>query len=56
MIRKTLDTDIPAVMAIYDAARAFMRAHGNATQWPEARLLPSNWLPYRRRWQLCVRS
>ena len=45
MIRKTLDTDIPAVMAIYDAARAFMRAHGNATQWPEARLLPSNWLP-----------
>ena len=35
MIRKTLDTDIPAVMTIYDAARAFMRAHGNATQWPE---------------------
>ncbi len=35
MIRKTLDTDIPAVMAIYDTARAFMRAHGNATQWPE---------------------
>ncbi len=35
MIRKPLDTDIPAVMAIYDAARAFMRAHGNATQWPE---------------------
>ena len=25
MIRKTLETDIPAVMAIYDAARAFMR-------------------------------
>jgi hypothetical protein len=22
-------------MAIYGAARAFMRAHGNATQWPE---------------------
>lgn len=35
MIRKTLDTDIPVVMAIYDAARTFMRAHGNATQWPE---------------------
>ena len=35
MIRKTLDTDTPAVMAIYDVARAFMRAHGNATQWPE---------------------
>ncbi len=40
MIRKTLDTDIPAVMAIYDAARAFMRAHGNATQWPEGTPLP----------------
>ena len=34
IIRKTLDTDIPTVMAIYDAARAFMREHGNATQWP----------------------
>lgn len=34
-IRKTIDTDIPAVMDIYDSARAFMRAHGNATQWPE---------------------
>ena len=35
MIRKTLDTDIPTVMDIFDEARAFMRAHGNATQWPE---------------------
>lgn len=35
MIRKTLDTDIPVIMAIYDAARVFMRAHGNATQWPK---------------------
>lgn len=34
MIRKTLDTDIPTIMAIYDAARVFMRAHGNVTQWP----------------------
>lgn len=34
-IRKTIDTDIPAVMDIYDSARAFMRAHGNAMQWPE---------------------
>ena len=34
-IRKTRETDIPAVMAIFDAARAFMRAHGNMTQWPE---------------------
>ena len=38
MIRKTLDTDIPAVMAIYDTARSFMRAHGNATQWPEGKI------------------
>ena len=34
-IRKTCEADIPAVMAIFDAARAFMRAHGNMTQWPE---------------------
>lgn len=33
-IRKTTEADLPAVMAIYDAARAFMRAHGNMTQWP----------------------
>ena len=33
-IRKTRETDIPAVMAIFDAARAFMRAHGNMSQWP----------------------
>lgn len=33
-IRKTRETDIPAVMAIFDAARAFMRAHGNVSQWP----------------------
>ena len=33
-IRKTLETDIDAVMAIFDTARAFMRAHGNLEQWP----------------------
>lgn len=33
-IRKTRETDIPAVMDIFDAARAFMRAHGNESQWP----------------------
>ncbi len=33
-IRKTQKTDIDAVMAIYDKARAFMREHGNTTQWP----------------------
>lgn len=57
MIRKTLDTDIPAVMAIYDAARAFMRAHGNATQWPRGHAFcRATGCRYRRRWQLCVRS
>ncbi len=61
MIRKTLDTDIPAVMAVYAAARAFMRAHGNATQWPEgtpsAEQLAAEGIHgcrYRCRWQLCV--
>ena len=34
LIRKTLESDIPAVMAIFDTARAFMRAHGNREQWP----------------------
>lgn len=33
-IRKTLETDIDTVMAIFDTARAFMRAHGNLEQWP----------------------
>lgn len=33
-IRKTRETDIPTVMDIFDAARAFMRAHGNSDQWP----------------------
>ncbi len=34
-IRKTREGDIAAVMDIFDTARAFMRAHGNMTQWPE---------------------
>lgn len=33
-IRKTCECDIATVMDIFDTARAFMRAHGNATQWP----------------------
>ena len=33
-IRKTTEQDIPAVMDVFDRARAFMRAHGNLTQWP----------------------
>lgn len=34
-IRKTRESDIPAIMAIFDTARAFMRAHGNLSQWPQ---------------------
>lgn len=33
-VRKTTVEDIDAVMDIFDVARAFMRAHGNMTQWP----------------------
>ena len=33
-IRKTRESDIATVMGIFDTARAFMREHGNATQWP----------------------
>ena len=32
-IRLATVDDLAAVCAIYDAARAFMRAHGNPTQW-----------------------
>ena len=34
-IRRATGADLEAVMGIYDAARAFMRAHGNAVQWPD---------------------
>lgn len=34
LIRKTTEADVPAVMEIFDIARAFMRENGNATQWP----------------------
>ena len=33
-IRRATEKDLDAVAAIYDAARAFMHAHGNPTQWP----------------------
>ena len=33
LIRLTDLKDLPAVMAIYDIARDFMRANGNVTQW-----------------------
>jgi RimJ/RimL family protein N-acetyltransferase len=35
IIRKTTPEDIPAVMQIYDEARAFMRENGNPTQWKD---------------------
>ena len=34
-IRKTVLTDLPAVMQIFTEARAFMREAGNLKQWPE---------------------
>ena len=32
-IRKTVESDLPRLMEIYDKARKFMRANGNMTQW-----------------------
>ena len=34
-IRQTENGDLPALMALYDQARAFMRAKGNPNQWPD---------------------
>ncbi len=39
-IRKTVDSDLPTVMAIYARARSFMKAHGNPDQWG-----PTGWPP-----------
>ena len=33
MIRQATVQDIPEILRIYDAARAFMRRSGNLTQW-----------------------
>ncbi|MBM6774057.1 N-acetyltransferase [Olsenella profusa] len=33
VIRQATERDLDAVCCIYDAARAFMRAHGNTVQW-----------------------
>ena len=33
-IRLATTDDLEAVCAVYDVARAFMRTHGNPTQWP----------------------
>lgn len=35
-IRLATEDDLGAVVAAYDAARGFMRANGNPTQWPGA--------------------
>ncbi|MCF0220023.1 MAG: GNAT family N-acetyltransferase [Muribaculaceae bacterium] len=34
-IRKTLESDLPAVMALFDDARRYMRAEGNLGQWTD---------------------
>ena len=33
MVRKAVPGDIGQILAVYETARAFMRAHGNSTQW-----------------------
>ncbi len=33
MIRKAVPADEPAIAAVYEKARAFMREHGNSDQW-----------------------
>ena len=35
LVRLATEGDLNSVADIYDAARAFMRAHGNAVQWPD---------------------
>lgn len=37
VIRRTAEDDLPEVFAIYERARAFMRANGNPTQWGSSR-------------------
>lgn len=36
MIRLASEADLPAVMAVYRAARAFMAENGNASQWGDS--------------------
>ena len=33
MIRHATEADLPRILAIYDAARRFMRQNGNMVQW-----------------------
>lgn len=35
-VRKTTESDVASVVAIYDRARVFMAEHGNPTQWAGA--------------------
>ena len=35
LVRLATEGDLDSVADIYAAARAFMRAHGNAAQWPD---------------------
>lgn len=35
MIRKAEKGDIPAILKVYQAAKSYMKASGNPTQWPE---------------------
>ena len=39
-IRKSTPNDLDAMLAIYVRARAFMKEHGNPTQWG-----PNSWPP-----------
>lgn len=45
-IRKSRMPDLDTIMAVYDTARAFMRAHGNTEQWvngyPQRELIVSD--------------
>ncbi len=36
MIRLALEEDLPAIMAVYRTARAFMAENGNASQWGDS--------------------
>ncbi len=40
MIRTAAAEDLPAILPIYDHARAYMKATGNATQWGDLYPLP----------------
>jgi len=40
MIRTAVAADLPAILAIYDHARAYMKATGNPTQWGDKYPVP----------------